>query len=503
MGSSSYFAVEDMLHDKSDYHGWKMSLDLTLEKKEVMDYVQGKIPEPPSNAPTAVETKYNKAEVKAKKIIMDSIDKHLVAYISELKTSKEIYNRLVGMFKVSNAYQILFLKNKLKDIKKGKDEDIQSYFLRITEIKNDLLSIGEVIPNRELTLTTLGGLPPKWYVFRTTILNNDRILGFEELMTRCIQEETRMVEQEIPSNRSNPIAFSAHAKRRNSAGSKGHFHGKPGSKGGRKGNGRPSKKSRNSRYDESNVVNNKQKEYYLISALSTASPPDTLENWLIDSGASRHFTRYKEALSNLIEKETNLEIILGDDATYPVKGVGNVTLQLNQGNTIHLQEVLYVPNLKKDLVSISVMEDKGFNVAFIDGKVCVWKRNFNDAFTLGFGVDSLYQVGGSPLGTMSCDTFLQSELWHRRFAHLHYKALPDVRQMVTGMLELESNEFQDYCREVGIKMETTTPYTPEQNGVVERKNRSIVEVVCAMLHDQGLPKFLWGEAANTVVYVQN
>jgi len=90
---------------------------------------------------------------------------------------------------------------------------------------------------------------------------------------------------------------------------------------------------------------------------------------LIDSGASRHFTEYKEALSNLIENDTDLKIILGDDATYSVKGVGNVTLQLNQGNTLHLQEVLYVPDLKKNLVSISAMEDKGFKVAFIDGKV--------------------------------------------------------------------------------------------------------------------------------------
>jgi len=139
------------------------------------------------------------------------------------------------MFKVSNANQILFLKNKFKDIKKGKDKDIQSYFLNIIEIKNDLLSFGEVIPDRELALTTLGGLPLEWYVFRTNVLNNDRIPGFEELILRCIQEETRIVEQEMPSNRSNPIAFSAHAKRTNNAGSKGHFHGKLGSKGGIKG----------------------------------------------------------------------------------------------------------------------------------------------------------------------------------------------------------------------------------------------------------------------------
>lgn len=69
-------------------------------------------------------------------------------------------------------------------------------------------------------------------------------------------------------------------------------------------------------------------------------------------------------------------IILGVDVTYPGKGVGNVTPQLNEGNTIHLQEVLYVPDLKKNLVSSSAMEDKGFKVAFINGKVCVWIRKF-------------------------------------------------------------------------------------------------------------------------------
>ena len=106
-----------------------------------MDYVRGRITEPPSNAPIAMRNKYTKGEVRAKKIIRDSIDKRLVAYVSELNTSKEIYDRLVSLFKVSDANQFLFLKNKLKDIKKGKDEDIQSYFLRITEYKNDLLSI--------------------------------------------------------------------------------------------------------------------------------------------------------------------------------------------------------------------------------------------------------------------------------------------------------------------------------------------------------------------------
>lgn len=69
--------------------------------------------------------------------------------------------------------------------------------------------------------------------------------------------------------------------------------------------------------------------------------------------------------------------------------------------------------------------------------------------------------------------------------------------------EYESNEFNEFCREASIKRETIFAYTLEQNGVAERKNRTVMEATCAMLHDQGPPKFLWGDAANTAVYVQN
>ena len=98
MASTSYFKTEDKLNDKFDYYAWKMTLDVALEEHEVLDYVQGKVAEPPSNALAIVKTKYKKGEVKAKKILVDSIQKHLVAYISDLGTSKEIYDMLVGMF---------------------------------------------------------------------------------------------------------------------------------------------------------------------------------------------------------------------------------------------------------------------------------------------------------------------------------------------------------------------------------------------------------------------
>jgi hypothetical protein len=53
------------------------------------------------------------------------------------------------------------------------------------------------------------------------------------------------------------------------------------------------------------------------------------------------------------------------------------------------------------------------------------------------------------------------------------------------------------------KRELTTSYNPQQNGVAERKNRSILEALKTMIHDQDLPMCLWAEATMTIVYVQN
>jgi hypothetical protein len=69
--------------------------------------------------------------------------------------------------------------------------------------------------------------------------------------------------------------------------------------------------------------------------------------------------------------------------------------------------------------------------------------------------------------------------------------------------EYTSKEFVNFCKDVGIKRELTTPYNPQQNSVAKRKNRTIMEVVKTMIHDQDLPMCSWAEAAMAVVYVQN
>jgi len=69
--------------------------------------------------------------------------------------------------------------------------------------------------------------------------------------------------------------------------------------------------------------------------------------------------------------------------------------------------------------------------------------------------------------------------------------------------EYFSNEFDSFCAEHGIIHERTPPYSPQSNGVAERKNRTLSDLVNAMLDTSGLSKACWGEALMTACHVLN
>jgi len=69
--------------------------------------------------------------------------------------------------------------------------------------------------------------------------------------------------------------------------------------------------------------------------------------------------------------------------------------------------------------------------------------------------------------------------------------------------EFTSHLFSVFCSEGGVKHYTTTPYTPQQNGVVERRNQTVVEMARCLLKTMHMPSVFWGEAVATAVYLLN
>ena len=103
-------------------------------------------------------------------------------------------------------------------------------------------------------------------------------------------------------------------------------------------------------------------------------------------------TGYKENLSKVVEKDSHLRVVLGDDGKYTVKGCGAASVQIETNDTLHLSDVFHVPGIKINLVSISALEDKGYKVPFLDGEVLAWQKNssMDIAKIIGMREESLY-----------------------------------------------------------------------------------------------------------------
>jgi transposase InsO family protein len=647
---SASIKLVDKLEGVENFRAWKYRIGLILEENNLARFLKEEVPEPTDATDKA---KHQKDTIRAKRIIADSIKDHLIPYVSSKKTPKEMFDALNRVYEGKNINWKMNLRTQLKNTRMQRGESIQEYFSRISEFKEQLKAIGDTIDEDELIMTALNGLTRPWDAFIQTICARTEKLKFDCLWEECIQEESRVANRDAllardedqalathtkggrkksyfqketrkephPQNKSQPKRFQKKGQRkeRDYSSVQCYHCDKMGHIARHCPTRREEYKRKNKRHhahaveDEeppAKMLREQIKDYVLISALSGSVTPGE-DTWLIDSGASKHMTGQRDILSCISEKKFSQKVTLGDDYQYPIKGVGESNYKLNSGNSMKMKDVLYVPGLTKNLLSISALEKKGFRVAFIDGEVLMWAKGetLKEAIVIGKEEGGLYKLKGYSEAAMTHAIENPCELWHRILAHINYKALPYVCKAVTGLPELKidhegvcngcaqgkniknpfpkrdskaegalelihsdvcgpmpsssisgyvyyvsfiddyshktwvyflkskdevfskfkefkalienlserkikilrsdnggeytSKEFVNFCKDVGIKRELTTPYNPQQNGVAERKNRTIMEAVKTMIHDQDLPMCLWAEAAMTAVYVQN
>jgi len=117
----------------------------------------------------------------------------------------------------------------------------------------------------------------------------------------------------------------------------------------------------------------KRKEYYLITALS-GSLTTSQDTWFVDSGKSKHMTGYKDILFDFKKRAFSDQVELGVDRSYRIEGVGSISFQLESESILHINEVLYVPGLKKNILSVATLEDKGYWVTFMERKTLLWAK---------------------------------------------------------------------------------------------------------------------------------
>ena len=104
----SFYKESNKLIAESNYLAWKKRIDLILTEQELMEYVTGEITKP-SKDKTQELARYKKGEVRAQRIIVESINVSLVLFVANLKTSKAMYDKLVNFYFVSTTVQKMSL----------------------------------------------------------------------------------------------------------------------------------------------------------------------------------------------------------------------------------------------------------------------------------------------------------------------------------------------------------------------------------------------------------
>ncbi|XP_070144855.1 uncharacterized protein [Drosophila kikkawai] len=157
--------------------------------------------------------------------------------------------------------------------------------------------------------------------------------------------------------------------------------------------------------------------------------------WCLDGGCSAHMSSNKNLFGEIRSIEKTLH--LADSNTTKVNGVGDVKIDIKgkRNEKITLKEVLFVSDLRQNLLSVSKITEKGYE---------------------------------SDNGT--------------------------------EFLNKESDEFLRQC---GISRRLSAPHTPQQNGVAERQNRTLVEMARCMMKQAGAPPSFWAEAISTASYLRN
>ena len=326
------------------------------------------------------------------------------------------------------------------------------------------------------------------------------------------------------------------------------------------------------------------------------------KEWWVDTGATHQVCSEKKMFASYETIDNGEQLFMGNSSSSKVEGQGKVVLKMTSGKELTLNDVLHVLEIRKNLVSRSLLSKKGFKLVFVSDNFILTKNGMYVG--KGYMSNGLFKMNVMTVvppikntnkkNTSSAYMLESSNVWHGRLGHVNYNTLrrlinmeclpnfkidPNHKCEICVESKLTRTSFQsiersseplelihsdicdlkfiqtrggkkyfltliddctryvyllrskdealetfqhfknevenqldrkikvirsdrggeyeapfgDFCSQHGIIHQTTAPYSPQQNGVAERKNRTLKEMMNALLLSSGLPQNLWGK----------
>nr|GEZ81126.1 Gag-Pol polyprotein [Tanacetum cinerariifolium] len=265
--------------------------------------------------------------------------------------------------------------------------------------------------------------------------------------------------------------------------------------------------------------------------------------WYLDSGCSKHMTGDRSQLMNFVKKFIGI-VRFRNDHFGAIMGYGDYVI----GDSV-ISRVYYIEGLRHNLFSVGQFCESNLEVAFRKHS-CYVRDTDGVELIKGSRGSNLYTISiedmmkSSPIWLLSKASKNKSWLWHRRLNHLNFGTINDLarkvivddysrftwvkilrskdetpkvvikffQQLQVGLnktvryictdngTEFVNQTLTNYYERIGIFHPKTVPKTPQQNGVVERRNRTLVEAARTMLINFKAPMFLWAEVPDLTFF---
>ena len=328
------------------------------------------------------------------------------------------------------------LLQNLNTIKKDPSEPLTKYFARARAIQKDLEAAEQKIPEAQITLAVLNGLPKDYAVVKTVLLTTVKESKLDTILPSLLQ-----IEQELGSEEAVPI-YMARADRRQP-----HARLSGGPAGRQNSANRPGKdtrlcfycnkpghlkhKCRKRAQDQKNAASTQ----YTVAFSATTMEQTASGQWVLDSGASKHMTFSSQKLQHYrsLDPETATVVTFGNNHQAKAVRIGDLVLRTQTQHIILLRDVLHVPEASANLFSIRTATEAGAQV-ILQGDSCYIHKD-NKLWLEGSKRGDLFVINQDRVieQAMTASSKQSAELWHTRFGHLGYDNLLKLKGMVDGI----------------------------------------------------------------------
>ncbi|CAI7927624.1 unnamed protein product [Closterium sp. NIES-54] len=406
-----------------NYSAWKFKFQVLMMERRLWGFFDGTEKKPDDESGIAA---WKKKDQKAFATLISRIGINLVSSVRmciKLEASThEAWKRLETIHVNKTLHGKILARNAFYTVKMRAGESMHEYATRVEELGETFMDLGGTVTEEDWILTLLCGLPEEWSTVITTLDSVQDTWTKEMVVGRLLHEESRRrkfanesVETAMYSGGSSgkksmwsksatkkSFGGSDRDKRNTSNGSsKCHYCGKAGHfwrecrK--RLSDWTPSK-ARNhegNAHTASGDADDSRESIVLLAGDGTNTPRDA---WFLDTGATQHMTHSASFLTNVGAPRDVTRVVFGNDKSLPVVGVGSTRLIVD-GGPVDITNMLHIPGLKVNLLSVTQLAKKGVKVTIDDAKMNLfWKGK---QFAQGILNGELYQLKTHPRAASS------------------------------------------------------------------------------------------------------